>query len=81
MVDRKTNQVVASVIPRADQAALKGFVYRHANLPSGAKVYTDEHPAYVGLPNHGRVKHHRKQYVKGECHTNSIESFWAMLRR
>ena len=27
------------------------------------------------------VKHSVKEYVKGQAHTNGIESFWAMLKR
>ena len=81
MKDRKTNKVVASVIPAADQFNLKHFVWRHANLPSGCKVYTDERRGYRGLPNHSRVIHRFHQYVRGEVHTNGIESFWALLRR
>ena len=52
-------------------------------MPSaeGATVYTDEAKAYKGMPNHEAVKHSAGEYVKGEAHTNGIESFWAMLKR
>lgn len=49
-----------------------------------ATVYTDEHKGYGNLPlffDHETVEHGRKQYVDGDIHTNSIESFWAVLRR
>ncbi len=77
--DRQTNRVSAAVIDNTDQLTLQGFVV--ANVEDGAKVYTDDHGGYVGLPNHETVRHSVKEYVKGQAHTNGIESFWAMLKR
>jgi transposase-like protein len=54
-------------------------------VQSGSFVYTDEHPAYRGLHRlgfyHGRVQHRIKEWVVGDAHTNTIESFWAMFKR
>ena len=50
-------------------------------MTAGAKVYTHEHPAYRGLPNHKAVKHSVSQYVYGMARTNGMESFWAALKR
>ena len=44
-------------------------------------VYTDEHGAYQGLPNHETVRHSVGSYVNGMVHTNGVESFWSMLKR
>ena len=30
---------------------------------------------------HGTVKHSVREYVRGQIHTNGIESFWSMLKR
>lgn len=46
-----------------------------------AAVYTGEVAAYEGLPHHEAVKHSVAQYVRGQAHTNGIESFWSMLKR
>ena len=47
-----------------------------------ATVYTDEASAYVGMPNtHYTVNHSRGQCVDGDAYTNSMESFWAVLKR
>ena len=46
-----------------------------------ADIYTDEHGAYDGLPNHATVAHSVGEYVSGKAHTNGIESFWSMLKR
>ena len=48
----------------------------------GATVYTDDAKAYETLPfDHESVKHSLGEYVKGDCHTNGIESLWSMLKR
>ena len=77
--DRQTNRVSAAVVKNVDQPTLQGFVAE--NVKPGAKVYTDDHGGYVGLPNHEAVRHSVKEYVNGMAHTNGIESFWAMLKR
>ena len=50
-------------------------------MEAEAKVYTDEHGGYIGLPNHETIKHSVGQYVAGMAHANGIESFWAALKR
>lgn len=77
--DRATNQVKATVVKRTDAPTLQGFV--HDNTETGAKVYTDDAPVYDALPNHESVKHSVGEYVKGQAHTNGIESFWTVLKR
>ena len=77
--DRRTNRVSAAVIDNVDQPTLQGFVA--STVEPGAKVYTDDHGGYVGLPNHETVRHSVKEYVDGMVHTNGIESFWSMLKR
>ena len=78
--DRATNQVRAKVIDATDKATLQGFVVE--NTAPGATVYTDEAAAYEGIPfDHASVKHSVKEFVRGQIHTNGMESFWAMLRR
>ena len=55
-------------------------IYDHT-VP-GATVYTDDATAYESLPfNHATVKHSLSEYVKGDVHTNGIESLWSMLKR
>ena len=77
--DRETNRVSAKVIEDTGQITLQGFV--SDNVKAGAKVYTDDHGGYAGLPNHETVRHSVKEYVNGMAHTNGIESFWATLKR
>jgi len=48
-------------------------------------VYTDEAQAYNALGQkgyaHDRVNHSQKIYVSGDVHTNTIEGFWATVKR
>ncbi|MDE0293342.1 MAG: IS1595 family transposase [Bryobacterales bacterium] len=79
--DRDTNRVSAKVVEYADKPTLHGFV--EENVADGAKVYTDEHRSYPGLEGveHEAVKHSVGEYVRGQAHTNGLESFWSLLKR
>ena len=77
--DRATGKVSAAVVDAASSKELKGFI--RGRVAPGAKVYTDGHSAYRGLPNHSAVMHSRGEYVRGKVHTNGIESHWAALKR
>ena len=80
--DRETNEVRAEVVHRVNGEILQGFVREHTE--PGATVYTDEAAAYKGLARdyrHEAVNHTVSQYVRGQAHTNGMESFWAMLKR
>lgn len=52
-----------------------------ANLAKDATLVTDEHGGYVGSHLNHEVINHAIEYVNGHIHTNSIENFWALLRR
>ena len=77
--DRATKQVAAQVVERTDKATLQGFVGEHA--APGTTVYTDDASAYDSLENREAVKHSVAEYVRGQAHTNGVESFWSMLKR
>ena len=77
--DRPTNRVRATVVANTTGETLRGFVTTHTALD--AMVYTDGEPAYASLPRHEAVKHSIGEYVRGQAHTNGMESFWAMLKR
>lgn len=55
------------------------------NVKSNSAIFTDDHRSYLGLNEkgykHSIVNHSRKEYVNGIAHTNSIDSFWAILKR
>ncbi len=78
--DRETNQVSAKVVRSVDRLTLHGFI--EDRVARGATLFTDEHPAYRGARmHHEAVKHSGGEYVKGDAHTNGIESFWSMFKR
>ena len=79
--DRETKKVAAKVVTRTDGETLQGFVRTH--VEPGSTVYSDESSAYEGLHDfeHDAVKHSVSEYVRGNVHTNGVESFWSMLKR
>ena len=78
--DRETGMVSVAVVEKTDRPTLTGFVADHTESET-AMVYTDEHAGYQGMINHAAVPHGAGQYVRGEVHTNGIESHWSMFKR
>ena len=58
---------------------------RETTDPKCEAIYTDEAPAYVGVKDadtrHETVKHGEEEWVRGDVHTNSVESVWSLLKR
>ena len=79
----RQGDVVALPVPSTDANMVQGQIHEH--VADGSTIYTDEHGAYKGLEDlpyqHETVKHKAKEFVRGEVHTNSIESIWAILER
>ncbi len=85
-ISRKGN-VICKMIENTDTATLDSFV-RTAVSRKVDLVATDEHSGYrllgFGLGEqypHRVVRHSGGEYVRGLVHTNSIESFWSLLKR
>lgn len=76
-------RITAKTVEHASMKELMGHL--HDNVSKEATIYTDEHVAYQSLKyvykKHETVEHGEKEYVRGNVHTNSIESFWALLKR
>lgn len=78
--DRETNQITAKTVKRTDKETLNGLVADVSD--SKSIIYTDDAKGYSGLPRqHEAVKHSVGEYVRGQAHTNGIESFWALMKR
>lgn len=74
-------KVKAQRITDTSMKELHGFIKK--NVVAGSTLYTDSHGSYLGLHeyNHESVNHTVGEYVRGQAHTNGIESFWALLKR
>ena len=78
--ERAGGNVHAEVVTVVDKPALQGIA--ETRTTANATVYTDEARAYQGVNRrHEVVKHSAGEYVRGDAHTNGIESFWATLKR
>jgi len=54
------------------------------NVVFGPKIMTDEYKSYKKLDlayRHDFIAHSEFQHIKGDIHTNTIESFWAIVKR
>jgi len=75
-------EAVASVLPGGVGEAQ--FFVNKAVAPDAEMLVTDAHRAYqvlTGYPQHEIINHHAGEYVRGDVHTQTIESVWALLKR
>jgi transposase-like protein len=92
-VDSKKVGVVALVerggrVRAFPMARITGEDVRKAvveNVAQDARLMTDESVLYVGIGRemgrHETVKHSLREYVRGDCHTNTVEGFFSLLKR
>jgi len=81
-IARKGN-VVCEIIENADRVTMSQFV-RKVVSEKVSLVSTDDHDGYGRLHRqypHQVVKHARQEYVRGNVHTNNIDSFWSLIKR
>ena len=82
-IARKGN-VVCQMIQYSDVSTFDKFV-RQAVDSKVDLIATDENASYrllgKSFRRHETVRHVRNEYVRGEVHTNNIESFWSLLKR
>ena len=78
---QRDGAVRAFPIEATDTAHLQSAIVE--NVARGSTIYSDAHPAYIGLPGYGHesVAHSVGEYVRDQAHTNGIESFWSLLKR
>lgn len=80
-VKSRNGETRAKVLALVDKKTLHKAVKEAVS--NGAILYTDDHRGYCGLKNFRRtaVNHSGGEYVRGDAHTNGIESFWEVLKR
>lgn len=81
---QRDGDVRAWPIERVTVNTLQSAVKQH--VARGARVMTDESFAYKGLNDHFAGGHHTvmhtaKEYARGDVFTNTVEGFFALLKR
>ena len=82
-VVERGGETIAKVLPVANKATMHEFLKDNVALDAEMLV-TDAHRVYqkpMGYTRHEIVNHQAGEYKRGDAHTNSIESVWALLKR
>jgi len=58
----------------------------HETVDSKARIITDDYAAYIGIGSeyaggHESIRHSTREYVRGDIHTNTAESSFAIVKR
>jgi transposase-like protein len=74
-------KVRTSGVPNRRKKALQSAVRDH--VEAGSALYTDFLLSYDGLAGEyaHKVVDHAVEYVNGNVHTNTLESYWSLLKR
>lgn len=79
----RNGRVRAMPTARVTARSLKGAI--RENVDTASRVHTDEFPSYRGLDAefaaHETVNHRDEEYVRGDVTTNTVESYFALLKR
>ena len=83
VLERGGDVVTRHVIDRTAKTLVPHVV---SFVKKGSRVHTDELSSYRSLTerhgyDHETVDHSAKEYVRGDIHTNGIESFWSSVKR
>jgi transposase-like protein len=79
---KRNGDVVAEVMQNTGAKELKEMVLKHVDIDNSV-LLTDEYKGYKGLEKvieHIKIDHSKYYSYKG-LNTNSIESFWAIIKR
>lgn len=80
---RPTKKIKARVTKSISSITLERLV--EGTAKRGSTVYTDQHRGYKKLKHkdykHESANHGVGDYIKGQAHTNYVESFWSVLKR
>lgn len=81
-LDRK-GRVATKVVNYVRSGEVLGYLEKR--IEKGSTIYTDDHPVYQTLVKrgytHDTTAHSAGEYVRGNVHTNNIESFWSQIKR
>lgn len=69
---------------KRNKEILHGFIIEHVS-DDAANIYTDEARGYIGAGDestrHQTVNYSNKEYVRGDVHTNTVESVFSLFKR
>lgn len=81
IVEREGN-VRAGPVPDVTMYTLQNAIAQ--NVAHGSRISSDEFKSYQNLGllgyDHQTVTHGKKEYVRGEVHTNTVEGYWSRLK-
>lgn len=85
LAEREGNKIKAEVFrnrKRLSSKNLKMLVRKNVDIENSTLI-TDEYKGYIGIQTlmPHMVVDHSIWYVNGDAHTNTVESFWALLKR
>ena len=77
-------RAISKHLPQVDANNLQMEIIE--NVHPASAIMTDENPSYKGIGKHfdgghGTVNHSKKQYAIGAIHSNTAESYFALLKR
>jgi len=81
---QRGGDVRLAVIKERSRRELHDFIEEHVDDRTEA-IFTDDWEAYEGIADentlHKTVNHRRKEWVRGNVHTNTVEGVWSLLKR
>ena len=79
----RDGELFTKVVPDASRKSLIPPILE--NVPRSTRISSDEWAPYRVLSSfgyrHDTVDHRSKEYARGDVHVNTLESFWAILKR
>jgi transposase-like protein len=79
----RNGRVRSLIMPKVTANNLKDMIRAHVEPTS--KLMTDSFNLYKGLnkefASHDTVNHYRKEWVRGEVYTNTVEGYFSLLKR
>jgi transposase-like protein len=78
----RNGKVLCKAVENVKRETIMPLIQNH--VEAGSTMMTDEFPIYRTLNENGfkheTVNHRRKEYVRGDAHTNTIEGYWSHLK-
>jgi transposase-like protein len=79
----RNGKVISTVVERVTAKNLRTIMVK--NIASNAKIMTDDFVSYSGtgviFASHDVINHGKKEYVRGDVHTNTVEGYFSILKR